>query len=109
MSGKKREKLNQQAKIRKQFPWAKFIELLIIAIFLLGLPQQNTYALLGISATYTPIKKITFPTPAPYPINISGNQAPDVSAEGVTVLDVASGVFLYQKNQDMKQCDCLRW
>ena len=43
----------------------------------------------------------TIPTPAPYPINITGIvPSTDISASGVVILDVASGVYLYKRNEE---------
>lgn len=43
------------------------------------------------------------PTMAPYPVNVTGMYPSDtITASGVVVVDVDSGVYLYKKNEEMK-------
>lgn len=80
----------------------KIFQLLLVVIFLLALPQQNSYAILGISATYSPKEEVIIPSPAPYPINFTEVSPPEISAEGIVIMDVLSGTILYEKNPDIK-------
>lgn len=51
----------------------------------------------------TPFPLPPTPTIAPYPVNISGVYPSDtVTASGIVIVDVDSGVYLYRKNDDMK-------
>ncbi|MBI4065325.1 D-alanyl-D-alanine carboxypeptidase [Candidatus Gottesmanbacteria bacterium] len=82
----------------------KILFLIALGIFVLLIPGQNIYTL----STYkqsAKINKLPFvpPTPAPYPVNSSGNYpGSDISATGVVILDVDSGVVLYRRNDDME-------
>lgn len=82
--------------------WGKIFFLLVLALFFLLSPGQNTY----FSQSAGPqeiIRRLPFvlPTPAPYPVNISGLvPSSDISASGVVILDVASGVYLYKRNEE---------
>lgn len=42
------------------------------------------------------------PTPAPYPLNFTGLKPPELTAAGILVMDIPSGVVLYQKNQNTR-------
>lgn len=81
--------------------WDKVLYLAILAVFFLFYPGQNVYT--NLSGQKVPmIRRLPFvaPTPAPYPTNISGiYPGPDYSAEGIVVLDVDSGVYLYKRNE----------
>ena len=47
-------------------------------------------------------QKIILPTPAPLPLNIKNTTPPEISAEGVVIVDIASGVNLYEKNPGLQ-------
>lgn len=82
--------------------WDKVLYLAILAVFFLFYPGQNVYT--NLSGQKVPmIRRLPFvaPTPAPYPTNMSGiYPGPDYSAEGIVVLDVDSGVYLYKRNEE---------
>ena len=71
----------------------------LILLILFCLPGQNIYqttwqinkpAVAGIN--------ISLPTPAPYPVNFTGVQLPNLSSQSVVIMDLDSSVTLYQKN-----------
>lgn len=79
--------------------WDKIVFLGILLLFFLGIPGQDVYTA---NKTKSPPRLFPrIPTPAPYPVNIRGFY-PDfeVSAEGVVVLDIDSGVYLYKRNEE---------
>lgn len=43
---------------------------------------------------------IDLPQPPPVPINITGEMVPDLSAEGIMIMDLFSNMIIYQKNGD---------
>ncbi len=76
--------------------------LLFLGILLL-LPGQNHYEQTVLSAQTTNLNRppVILPSPAPYPVNITRSLPPILTANGIMVVDVASGVSLYEKNPDM--------
>lgn len=47
-------------------------------------------------------KKIDLPLPPPYPVNQTAELPPDLSASGILIKDLPSGVIIYAKNEKMK-------
>lgn len=82
--------------------WDKILILLLLAIFFLFYPGQNIYTTTNEKHSFIARLPFPIPTPAPYPLNVSGiyPQA-EISAEGVVVLDVDSGVTLYKRNEQI--------
>ena len=81
--------------------WDKIIFLLLLVFFVLGIPGQNDHTSADSpSDTYRVLPQI--PSPAPYPININGFYPSfEVTAEGVVVLDIDSGVYVYKRNEEV--------
>lgn len=82
--------------------WDKVLYLAILAVFFLFYPGQNIYTQLS-GQTRPTIRRLPFavPTPAPYPTNTSGiYPGPEFTAEGIVVLDVDSGVYVYKRNEE---------
>ncbi len=72
--------------------------ILLAAIFLF-LPGQNIYQVSF--AERNPLVagvNITLPSPAPYPVNFTNVTPPDLTARAILIMDIPSGVWLYQKN-----------
>lgn len=81
----------------------KILFLVALGIFVLLIPGQNIYTLSTYKKT-TLIHRLPFalPTPAPYPVNKTGYfPGNEVTATGIVVLDVDSGVVMYRRNDDM--------
>lgn len=82
--------------------WSKIFYLIIVALFIALYPGQSVYTL--VSKNEKPlIRRLPFavPTPAPYPTNITGRYpAYEITATGVVILDVDSGVYLYKRNEE---------
>ncbi|MFC1626748.1 D-alanyl-D-alanine carboxypeptidase family protein [Patescibacteria group bacterium] len=110
---KKRKKRNKTKRVIKQKKsvnwvqdnWPKFIYLFALALFMLGYPGQNIYTR-PIEGASTPLVRtfpIDIPEPAPYPINIHNAYPGDeITATGIVVLDIESGVFLFKRNEMLK-------
>lgn len=82
--------------------WDKIIYLVLLAAVIFVMPGQNIYSA-GTISEKSIIKTLPFaaPTPAPYPVNITGAYpGPDVTATGIVVLDIDSDVYLYKRNAD---------
>lgn len=79
-----------------------FILYILYFIFLFYLPGQNYYQTLT-AAYQNPqvrIVPISYPLPAPYPILI-GFYPKELTAEGIIIMDIPSGVILYSKNPNL--------
>ncbi len=82
--------------------WERILLLLVLAFFVAVSPGQNVY----LTSKLPPLSasvRWPFPqiTPAPYPVNVSGYvPGLEVSATGVVVLDVDSGVYLHRRNEN---------
>ena len=83
--------------------WDKFLFLLILGVFILFSPGQNIYTLPDpLQIPFLRQLPFVLPSPAPYPVNRTGNfPGAEISAGGVVVLDVDSGVFLYTRNSEI--------
>lgn len=75
--------------------------LIVLALMVIFIPGQNLYTVYGmpdITASVHP-EPVVFPTPALYPLKLPGSAAfPELTAGGVVVVDIDSGVKLYSKN-----------
>lgn len=81
--------------------WDKIVFLFLFLLFILGIPGQNVYTTTGARTGTTAGKLPPIPAPAPYPTNATGIYPGfEVSATGVVVLDIASGVYLYKRNEE---------
>jgi len=81
--------------------WEKVVFLVIFGVFILVSPGQNVYLSAAPSDSFSlPPWPFAIPTPAPYPVNLTGlYPGPEVTATGVVVLDIDSGVYLYKRNE----------
>lgn len=83
----------------------KFSILLAIFVLLIlfCLPGQNIYQTTWqISKPAVAGVSVTLPSPAPYPVNLTGVQLPNISSQSVVIIDLTSSVILYQKNPQQK-------
>lgn len=84
------------------FPWFKLAQLFILASFFLFLPPQNVYSLRAVTEKYSFHELLTAPLPAPMPISLNLLPPPELTAQGIMVVDTTSGVPLYEKNSTMR-------
>lgn len=80
--------------------WGRMLFLVVLAGFFLGYPGQHPY-LFWSDTPGLPDRILPFsiPVPAPYPTNVTGiYPGAEVTAGGVVIEDVASGVMLYERN-----------
>ncbi len=84
--------------------WGKILFLVLLAVFVVLSPGQNIYLMARASEEHVlPPWPIPVPTPAPYPVNITGMYpGPEITATGVVVLDMDSGVFMYKRNENVE-------
>lgn len=80
--------------------WHKILYLIILAVFFLWYPGQNRLVMMSSSTAPRSVSlPFPLPTPAPYPTNVTGMYpGAEVTAHGVVISDVDSGVILYQRN-----------
>lgn len=70
-----------------------------ILFFLFLFPAPNIYFAKAEKTSGIKIaQKIDLPPPPPYPINKEGELLPQLTAEGILIKDIQSGVILYEKN-----------
>lgn len=82
--------------------WDKILYLVVLAIIFLFIPGQNIYTL-GETVGKPILHKLPFavPTPVPYPTNTTGiSISEDISASGIVIIDIHSGVYLYKRNEE---------
>lgn len=85
--------------------WDKILILILLALFFLFYPGQNRYSTQQFNAVQPlkTFKELPVPTPHPYPVNVTGIfPGSEVSAEGIIVVDIDSGVYLYKRNEEMQ-------
>lgn len=81
--------------------WDKIFYLFILAGFFLWYPGQNIYTVNQENTKTVYRLPIAVPTPAPYPVNATGiYPGPEISAGGVVILDIDSGITLFKRNED---------
>ncbi len=83
--------------------WSKILFLFVLAVFILGYPGHNVYMRNGETIPEVPLEQhpsISLPSPAPYPVNTTGFfPGSAITASGIVILDINSGVFLYKRNE----------
>lgn len=80
--------------------WDKTLFLLVFGTFIFLTPGQNIYLTSQVDVKTLPQWPFAVPTPAQYPVNGTGSYpGTEVSATGVVVLDIDSGVYLYKRNE----------
>lgn len=84
--------------------WDRILFLVLLGVFILVAPGQNKYfAISEKPLTLFRTYPFTVPTPAPYPINISGiYPGLEISGQGIVILDVDSGVYLFKRNEEQE-------
>jgi D-alanyl-D-alanine carboxypeptidase (penicillin-binding protein 5/6) len=98
------KKINAKHIPRWRVSWAKILFLVLLAVFVVLSPGQNIYLMAQASAQHVlPPWPIPVPTPALYPVNVTGiYPGPEITATGVVVLDMDSGVFLYKRDENVE-------
>ncbi len=81
--------------------WDKLLFLILLIAFILGIPGQNIATLMqGNAQSSFRTLPFTAPTPAPLPLNTLGvYPGPEITAQGIVVLDLDSGVTMYSRNE----------
>jgi serine-type D-Ala-D-Ala carboxypeptidase (penicillin-binding protein 5/6) len=83
--------------------WGKILFLVLMAVFVVLSPGQNIYVMARASEELLlPPWPVPIPTPAPFPVNITGvYPGGEITANGVVVVDIDSGVYLYKRNENI--------
>lgn len=82
--------------------WDKCLVLISFIVFLVFSPNMRAFQNFSVPVPYF-TNQIPFatPTPAPYPVNVSGfYPGPEVSAQAVLAYDLVSGVVLFGRNTE---------
>ncbi len=84
--------------------WGKILFLVLLGSFVALSPGQNIYLMAQASEEHVlPPWPVAVPTPAPYPVNITGvYPGPEITATGVVVTDIDSGIYLYKRNENIE-------
>jgi serine-type D-Ala-D-Ala carboxypeptidase (penicillin-binding protein 5/6) len=79
----------------------QIIFLVFLAIFFIVNPRHEKNGVVAAITDLVPAKKEVLPVinPAPYPMNITGNQPETITAHGIYIIDMLSGVPLYARNE----------
>lgn len=80
----------------------RLFRILLIAFLLFLFPSPNIYYLNMNFEKTQETKVLDLPPPPLYPVNISNSYPSFLTAEGIVVIDLRSGVILYSKNPDAK-------
>lgn len=75
--------------------------LVILAVFFVVNPRHEKDGVVAAITDLVPVHKETLPVinPAPYPMNINGQQPEGITAHAIYVVDLQSGVPLYARNE----------
>lgn len=101
MSSKKRTHIGKKTRWLS-FPFQKLIYIFVLGFLLSQLPTQNAYSFRAVTESFEPKIEVALPTPAPYPQSRTQVLPPQLTAQGVVVVDIPSGVTLYEKNPEEK-------
>jgi len=83
--------------------WDKLLAIALLAVFFLLSPGQNIYTTQN-DASVPVLRRLPFAVapPAPYPVHTTGvYPGAEITALGVVIYDVDSGVYLYKRNEDV--------
>ncbi len=82
--------------------WQRISAFAFILVTLFLLPSQHRQ--IKIPPKVAQDRKIPFPIPSPalYPVNRGGLPPPELSAEGIDIVDVSSAVPIYEKNAQLR-------
>lgn len=98
------KKRSSQKRAWWKVSWEKILLLFFLGLFIAFSPGQNVYLTKRIP-TLTLEARWPFPSkpPAPYPVNVTGFiPSSELTATGIVVLDVDSGVYLFKKNEELR-------
>lgn len=79
--------------------WEKLLFLALLCVSILLIPARRVVPTQG--RTSLGALPVAVPSPAPYPVNTTSvYPGPEVSANGIVILDADSGVYLFRRNED---------
>ncbi len=85
-----------------QRQWSKIFFLFALSVLVILAPGQNIYTLSEF-AKGPQVRKLPFdvPDPSPYPVNVTSVfPGEEITATGVVIYDVDSGVYLFRRNEN---------
>lgn len=90
-------------KISKRISKFFIILAILVLLIFLFLPGQNIYQA-SFKSKKPPFigSPTSIPTPAAYPVNSTGISPPDLTAGAIMVVDIPSGIILFQKNPKVR-------
>lgn len=77
------------------------VKILGIAFVLSLFPSPNIY-FQPVTTEKSDVLQIDLPAAPPIPVNITGAEVPDITAQGVLIIDLPSNMIIYQKNAQDK-------
>lgn len=96
-------KKTSSRKISKSVPKFSLLLAFLMLLIFFFVPGQNIYQ----TTTKEGRPQVAgfstiMPTPAPYPVNVTGLLPPELTAQAIIVSDIPSGVTLYKKNPTLR-------
>ncbi len=95
------KKLQLRQKLGKTLPRIGYFTAFAILLFLIPAPNEYFRQIektIGINLG----KKIDLPNPPLYPVSLNNLSVPQISAEGIYILDLPSNVVIFEKNKNQK-------
>lgn len=87
----------------KKISRSSFLLAVLIFLIFLFLPGQNIYQTTWqISRPAVADVPLILPTHAPYPVNLTNNLPPDLTSQSILIMDLPSGVVMYEKNSNQR-------
>lgn len=97
--------MSQKDKIKKIFrkQGQRILVFFGLSFLLFLFPAPNAYFKSGVKSEERLFSdNVDLPKPPPIPVNITAESIPDITAEGVYIIDLTSNITLYQKNAKIK-------
>lgn len=99
---KKNKSIAKKNRSQKRLPNLKSIYLVVFAFLVMTLPVQNVYSQKQYSIDIEPRKEIPLPTVWPLPKHDTSNPPPELTAQGIVIVDIPSGTMLLEKNPELR-------
>jgi len=99
----RKKKISKRASEKPVKDWFRLSLTILTFLTLFFLPGQNVYQK-PLTLKNQVLAKVEFPVPTPalYPVNFTHFYPQDLTAQGVLVVDLPSGIILFQKNPHLQ-------